>query len=379
MVNWKEFGTIGALASVVVLGGCATAGAQTSGTGNGSEPAVTAETLDARGSERVTELETELKARDVRITDLQSQLDGRAPTIETTLFPPDAKPGQCYARVLTPEKYRTWEEKVLVKEESENVEITPAKYEVVEERVLVKEASTRIEVIPAEYEVATERVLVKPASKKIVEVPATFRTAKEQVLDKPAYTVWKRGAASTFADPVLSQSVSATGEVMCLVEVPAAYKTITRSVIDVPAHTEEVDLPAEYKTVERRVVKRPATTREVTVPAEYETVSVRKLVRPPQERRSKVPADYRIVTKSEKISDAALSWQPVLCDINATADNVMALQQALDSKGYAVGPIDGILGSQTIAAVSSFAKREGIPHGANYVPIEVLKALNLKM
>lgn len=379
MNNWKEIGTLGVLVYTMVLSGCTTAGAS-SGEVVDTTPSVTeAEALGTRSNARVNSLETELKERDQRITDLQSQLQGQGQLAETALFPPNAKAGQCYARVLTPEKYRNWEEKILVKEESDSVEITPARYELVEERVLVKEESVRFDVVPADYEMVSERIVVTPASTKIVEVPATFRTVSERVLDKPAYTVWKRGAASTFADPVLSKSVSATGEVMCLVEVPATYKTITRSVVDVAAHTKEIKVPAEYKTVEKRVVKRPASTREVVIPAEYETVSVRNLVSPAEERRNKVPPQYGTVQKSEKISDATLAWQQVLCDVNATSGTVLALQQALKAKGYSVGPIDGVLGSQTISAVSSFAKREGIPHGANYVPIDVLKALSLKI
>lgn len=374
---WKEIGTISTLASAIVLGGCATAGAEQSETADYTSPATTVEQSATRDDARVASLQSELDARQARITDLQSQLASQGESTNTELFPPQAQPGQCYARILTEEKYRTSEERVLVREESEAVEIMPARFEDTQERVLVKEESTRIEIIPAEYETVSEQILVKAASKRIIEIPTTFRTETEEVLDKPAYTVWKRGAANTFADPVLSQNVNATGEVMCLVEVPATYKTITRSVVDVPARTEEIEVPAEYKTVQKLVVKRPATTREVTIPAEYETVSVRQLVEAADERRTPIPAEYRTVTKTEKISDAELDWQQVLCDVNATRANVVALQEALRDEGYTVGPIDGVLGSATISAVSRYAAQRGIPHGANYVPVEVLKALDL--
>lgn len=362
----------------LILAGCVSAGAAT---GDPATDTRTVSALDSVESDngRVRSLENTLQAREARIEDLQSQLANRASGVDSSLFPPDAKPGQCYARILTEEKYRTWEERVLVKDESESVQIIPARYQTAQERVLVKEASSRIETVPAEYEMVAERVLVKPASISIIEVPATFRTVTEQVLDKPAYTVWKRGPATSFSDPVKSQSVNATGEVMCLVEVPATYKTITRKIVDVAAHTKEVEVPAEYKTVEKRVVKRPATTREVEIPAEYQSVEVRKLVEPGTQRRTKNPAEYQTVVKSEKIADAKLAWQPVLCEVNATPSNIVALQRALEAQGYGVGPIDGVLGAQTISAVSKFATQKGIPHGANYVPIDVLKALNLKI
>lgn len=380
MFNWKELKGMALLCSAVVVTGCATAGATTSGAGQNPQSRVS-ESASGQNDSRINSLEQDVKARDARIQSLQTQLGekNQSPTPTDALFPPDAKPGQCYARVLTAEKYRTIDEKVLVQEESESVTVIPGRYETVQERVLVKEASTRIETIPAEYEMVTERVLVQPASKKVVEVPATFRTVTEKVLDKPAYTVWKRGPASGFSDPVLSQSTSATGEVMCLVEVPASYKTITRKVVDVAAHTNEVEVPAEYKTITRRAVKKPASTREIKIPAEYETVSVRKLVEPAKQNRNKVPAQYRTVTKTEKIADAELTWKQVLCQVNATPSNVTALQRALEGKGYTVGPIDGVLGQQTFSAVSRYAKERGIPHGSNYVPMEVIKSLNLKI
>jgi peptidoglycan hydrolase-like protein with peptidoglycan-binding domain len=380
MTNWKELKGVALLCSAVVTTGCATAGATTSDFGNETQKQVS-DATDGQEDARINSLEQDVKTRDARIERLQTQLGAKDQTSEATgaLFPPDARPGQCYARVLTEEKYRTLEEQVLVQEESESVTIIPARYEVVQERVLVKEESTRIETVPAEYEMVTEQMLVQPASKKVIEVPATFRTATEQVLDKPAYTVWKRGPASGFSDPVLSQSTSATGEVMCLVEVPASYKTITRKVVDVAAHTNEVEVPAEYKSITKRVVKKPASTREITIPAEYETVSVRKLVQPGKESRTKIPAKYRTVTKTEKIADAELAWKPVLCQVNATPSNVMALQRALESKGYTVGPIDGKLGRQTFSAVSRYAAENGIPHGSNFVPLEVIKDLNLKI
>jgi hypothetical protein len=57
------------------------------------------------------------------------------------LLPPNAKAGQCYARVYTPPVYKTKHEQVLKRDESESVSIIPAKFETVEETVLVREAS----------------------------------------------------------------------------------------------------------------------------------------------------------------------------------------------------------------------------------------------
>ena len=79
------------------------------------------------------------------------------------MIPPTAKPGECYARILVPERYQTATERVLTRQASEKIEIIPAKYETVEQKVLVKEATKTYEQVPAEYGWAEEKVLVEAA------------------------------------------------------------------------------------------------------------------------------------------------------------------------------------------------------------------------
>ena len=57
------------------------------------------------------------------------------------------------------------------------------------------------------------------------------------MLEKPAHTAWKKGPAATQTANVLSESVTDTGEIMCLVEVPAKYKTITKRILKTPETT----------------------------------------------------------------------------------------------------------------------------------------------
>ncbi|MGI9487130.1 MAG: peptidoglycan-binding domain-containing protein [Geminicoccaceae bacterium] len=293
------------------------------------------------------------------------------------LFPPNPKPGHCYARVLLPATYDVSEEKVLVRPAEKKIEIKEARYEWTEEAVLVKEASTRLETVPAEYETVTEKVLVKPAGRKLVTVPATYRTTEESILDKPAHTVWKRGSGPI--DNALKTTYDeSTGEVMCLVEVAATYRTIEKRTLIAPATTKEVVTPAEYKTVTKKRLKSAAQTREVTVPAEYETVRVQKLIEPAREQATEVPAQYETVSKRAKLTDEKLAWREVLCDVNMTADVVRTLQTRLSRSGHYGGRIDGLFGPKTIRAVNSYAKAKKLPVGASYIPIETASALGVE-
>ena len=378
----KSYHQYAVLLASLALTGCAGVSSQTA-----SDDAAQTEAL-AVAEQRITTLEQQLNRSQEELDAARSASAAQVASVSNSsttssgdgaLFPPNPKVGECYARVLIPASYESTTERVLVREESERIEIIPARYEPGTERVLAKEASTRLEVVPAVYETVTERVMVRPASKKIVEVPAKYSTETERVLDKPAHTIWKRGPAGSQSGSVVAQQTTDTGEIMCLVEVPATYKTISRQVLVSPARTDEVDIPAEYKTVTKRVLKTPATTREVEIPAEYMTVDTTKLVSPAKENRIKIPAEYGTVTKTKKVSEERLEWRSVWCEVNMTASNVSSLQRALSTAGYYDGPVDGIIGPKTLKGAKSYANAKGLPAGSNYIAMDVIKSLGLKI
>ncbi|HEB89496.1 MAG TPA: peptidoglycan-binding protein [Deltaproteobacteria bacterium] len=337
---------------------------------------------------RVAALEREAAEREARLESLSARLsEDQLPAVSAApparsaaagpynqipggeLLPP-AKPGQCYARVFIPPTYETRTEEVLARGATESLEIIPARYETVEEQVLVEAASQRIEVIPAEYGWVEEKVLVSPASSRLEEVPAKYEWQEEKILVKPAHTVWKKGKGP------IQKIDSATGEIMCLVEVPAEYKTVRKRVQISPPTTREIPIPAKYKTVKRQVVTKPASTRTIEIPAKYKTVKVRKLVEPAHERRIPIAAKYQTITKRVRVSDGEMAWRQILCETNTTPDIVKNMQRALGSAGFAPGPIDGIVGRQTLAALRDYQKAKGLPTGG--VTLATLKSLGVQ-
>lgn len=370
------------LAGAAIGSGCSSMAADNSSAMTSTDSVSTVE-LEAAQS-RVSKLESQLAARDRQLADAEanrfdSSTTKGATMTDASLFPPNPKAGECYARVLIPAKYRSVSERILTRDASDRIEIIPARYDTAQETVLVKEASTKLEIVPAVYGEVQDQVTVKPASTKIVQVPAEYDNVTEQVLDKAAHTVWKKGPASTQASNVLSQTTTDTGEIMCLIEVPASYKTIQKRVLVSPARTEKIAIPAEYKTVTKTVVKKPATTREVVIPAQYDTVTVTKLVAPAKENRIAIPAAYETVNRNDKVSDESMEWRRVMCEVNMTQSNVMALQRALADKGYYKSGVDGVIGGQTLSAARAFALDNNLPAGSNYVPIEVVEKLNLSL
>ncbi len=265
---------------------------------------------------------------------------------DTSLFPPKAEAGSCYARVLIPAQFKTTSETVVKREAGEKIEIIPARYQTVKEQVLVSEASQRLETIPAKFGYVEEKVMVVPATQRMVEVPATQR------IDE------------------------ATGEIMCLVDVPAEYRTVTKRVVKTPATTRMIEKPAEFKTVKKRVMTEAPQTRMVEIPAEYKTIQVTKLVTPTQEKRVPIPADYQTVTKKVKTSEEHMEWREILCDTNMTSGKISQIQQALMKAGFNPGPIDGVIGARTMSAVNAFQKDKNLLV-SNYLTMNTVKALGI--
>jgi murein L,D-transpeptidase YcbB/YkuD len=324
-----------------------------------------------------------------------------------------ATPGMCFHEHYRPAQYETQAKSVLVSEAAEAISARPAQYRVVEKRVLVKEASSRLEEVPAVYEWVEEKVLDKPAHtiwKKgtgpiqrideatgeimcLVDVPATYKSVKKRVLRQPASTRTVEIPAEykmVKVRELIEDADSAKSEI------PARYEDVamTRKVADASFIWHEIhnleeprrtrtgakvcltEEPAQYKTVTRKVVRTPATVQEIKVPAEFTTVKVRKMIAEPREVRAKIPAEYSSVERQELVAPGQMEWRSILCETNMTHTRISEIQSALQSAGFNPGPIDGVIGKQTMAAVNAFQRARGLPVD-RYLNIETLDALNV--
>jgi hypothetical protein len=345
------FGAVIALLAVMV--GCAT-----NGGGN------TMNRYEAMLGEKDKEIE-QLRSQNqeqkdkIELYDKELAMSNREATTPTddSLFPPDAQPGECWARVFIPPTFRTKSEQVLVRGSSERLEVIPAEFTWVDEKVLVKEASERIEVVPAEYKWVEEKVLIKPASKKLVEIPAKYEWQEEKVLVKSAHTVWKKGRGP------IEKVDNSTGEIMCLVEVPAAYNTVKKKVMVNAPTTKELAVPGEYKTIKKRVMVKPPSERKIQIPAEYTTVKVRKIVTPVQEKRIVIPAEYQTVTRTEMATEGHMDWRSILCETNVSPEIISQVQHHLSRNGFNPGNNDGVYGPRTDSAIKSYQRKNNLAVG----------------
>ncbi|MRI84107.1 MAG: peptidoglycan-binding protein [Nitratiruptor sp.] len=324
---------------------------------------------DVNNCKRMVEEEREKAAKAIKV-----------PQSGLVLLPPDAKPGECYGKVVIPPKYEIVREKVLVDAGGERVRVIPAKYRWVTKKVLVREAGEKIVPTPPVYKTVTERVLVKPESEKIVVVrPAKYKWVTEKILVEPERTEWVRGSLLHQTKENLrvldKQYNPSVGEVMCLVKVPPKYKTIRKKVMVEPPVTKTVKVPAQYKTITKKVLVKPAGTKVVKIPPVYKTIRVKELVEPARTVTEEIPPRYEYVTRRVKVRDIQYKFEPVVCKTNITPNLVTKLQRKLKELGYYKGPIDGIYGPLTAKAVDAYQRDHGFARGA--LTIETLKALGL--
>jgi NADH:ubiquinone oxidoreductase subunit len=224
---------------------------------------------------------------------------------EASLIPPNAKAGECYAKV-----------------------VIPAKYKSIEERVLVQEASNKISIIPAKYEWIDERVEVTPESKKLQTIPATYKKITETIEVKPATRSWHTSLKHTSAP--ISKEILVAAKLKgvdletaepgnCFKEyyIPESYKTVTEEIVVQKERTKNEIIPAKYEMIEKTIEIKPASTQTITVPATYEFKDEKILVEkektiwkkganPAQKLDGatgeimclvKVPAKYKIIKK----------------------------------------------------------------------------------
>jgi hypothetical protein len=296
---------------------------------------------------------------------------GTAQLAEFDSTPAGAEPGRCYARAAVPGEYLTVTDKVLINPAGTKVEVIPARYATVSKQVMVERGSIRVKTIPAEHKTVTERMMVEPASKYLVHVPAQYEVILEQVMTTPATTTWKKGTGP------IQRVDKATGEILCLVETPAQYQTVSKRILKSPATTREVDNPPVYEMIERQELVTPAKTVRVDIPAKYKTVQVTKLVTPEYVRSTPTPARYQTVTKRVKVTEDSMEWNEILCATNLTHSKASNIQRALSHAGYSPGPIDGIIGGQTMEAVNDFQKANNLTV-AKYLTVDTLEALGLE-
>jgi len=290
---------------------------------------------------------------------------GKNDRIDATNTLPDAKPGECFAKVIVPAKYETKTEEVLVKPESEEVKIKPAVFDVAEKSIIEKEGYTKIKAIPAKFREEIIEVETSPAGtvwvtsldkKGIHASPALLAAAKTNGIDltsvKPGECYREYFIPAKYEETEKDVLVKEESEEIKIADAqfeeaqetvvvkqaskkkvynPADYEVVEEKIEIEPAKavwkkgdgpiskidnsTGEImcliQVPAKYKIIKKTVLKTPAAVDLIEVPEEAKAFKVSKLVSDATIDKVKIPAEYKKVTLKNKVADAKFVWRAV--------------------------------------------------------------------
>lgn len=268
---------------------------------------------------------------------------------------PNAKAGQCFAKVKVPAKYKTQSRKILQsKATTKRVLAKPAQYRWVNKKVLVQKGRRQNKYQPAQYKKKIERVMIKPATE-----------------------IWKKGRDA------ITPIDNMTGQIMCRVKVPAVYKNVEKKMLVHPAKTVQKYIPAVYKTVAEKVRISPDQYKMVHTPARYKMQNYRTkvsdtryiwqsilcatnvnkaLIKPPAKKLKKSSAKKPLkpsVKELIKPEEKKIKIERIII----TKEHIEEIQKALQDKGFNPGEFDGEMGVGTVAALHDFQKSRGLPAG----------------
>lgn len=323
----------------------------------------------------------------------------------------EARPNQCYTRLMKPPVLETYAEKVLVEPERVETRAVPEEWRWAERQVIDQPQRVERKVIPAVTRKVMEERVVQPATWREEPVPPVFEKRTESVMVRPARQEWVRsegiptGAALVTPgdhqpvryradgmltwpgkEPVAIQGSAETTEylqkgsaqtIWCLKEVPAEYKQVERMVEVQPATVRRIKVPARVEKVERVIVEREEQVIEKVIPATYRTEKYKEVIKPARTESYTVAPVYKTVDKTRAVKAPEPVWREVLCERNTTPAKIKALQVALKQRGYDPGPADGTLGTKTVAAMQKFQADQGLPQGQ--ISVEAAEALGVKI
>ncbi len=283
--------------------------------------------------------------------------------VDATATLPNAKAGECFAKVIVPAKYDVKTEEVLVKPESEEVTIKAAIFDTAEKPVIVKAGYTKIKVVPAKFREEIEEVETSKAGTAwltglgkggIPASPALLAGAKTSGIE-----IEKAAPGQCFKEYFTSAKFEQTekqilvkeeseeikviapqfegGEELVIVKQaskkkiykPAEYEIVEEKIEIEPAKAVWkkgdgpitkidnstgdimclVQVPAKYQIFKKTVLKNKSSIELVDVPEATKAIKISKLVTDTSVDKVKIPAEYKTVSIKNKVSDASFSWK----------------------------------------------------------------------
>lgn len=295
---------------------------------------------------------------------MQAYAEGGQSPVDATNTLPDAKPGECFAKVIVPANYETISKEVTVQPEQEKIEIVAATFDSAEKEIEIVPAYTKLKAVGAKYKKEEEIIETEPARNEwvtslsrsgIPASPALLVAAKTSGIDidtatagecfKEFYTpaqfeqndkqievkqasetiIIKKAEFETAEDIVTLKEAFQVKKVL-----PAVYEKVEEKVEIEPAKAvwkkgsglvERIDnttgeimclvnVPAKYDTFKKTVLKSDASIEESESAAITKPFKISRLVTDATSEKVAVDAKFITISTRQKVSDAQFSWRP---------------------------------------------------------------------
>lgn len=286
-------------------------------------------------------------------------------------LPPGASPNACYARVFIPPKTEERPRRVEVRPAHQTLQVRQPTYRQEFQDVVIKPGYRKVEYTAPVFRTEIQEVIVEPERIEYEVVQPVFRTEKQSVKIRERYESWNDQCTP------LNQIAGATGEVLCRTVNKPEFIAIDVKVVDRPARlVQKRVVPAKKRRFKVEVMVRPAQERVVNVPPVVERIAVTRVASPVQQAAVQVPAQTRDIPLIVPVTEGRVEWRETLCADQTSNRLVARVQRELRRRNYNPGPVDGVLGPRTLAALRSFQRREGLTQGG--LLLETLQALGVR-
>lgn len=285
-------------------------------------------------------------------------------------LPPNADPNACYARVFVPATTRQVPQEVVTREGHRTIEIREPTYRTETRTIVLREGYTRVEWTAPVFETQRRTIEIEPERFEYEVVAPEFATEPVAVQIRRAYQTLDP------SNTTVERIAGATGEVISLRVVPDLFRAVDREVVSREAFVRTERIPPRTREIEVQVMATPPQEVRIEVPPEVTTVEVQVEATAYQEIPVEVPPTTTNVPVEELDQQARIVWRETLCRDRADRTLIISVQRALARRGFNPGPIDGVLGGRTAAALRAFQERNGLSTGG--LLIETLDALGVQ-
>ncbi len=288
-------------------------------------------------------------------------LFAQKPPSSTDDEPPQPTEGVCYAKSVTPDKFKVVEEQVLVAAATTKEEFIPAKYDTIKQQILVRQSYHKIVTHEAEFDTVYIDVKTKDKSKVIQEKYATIF----EVERKPESENTEKGDGKwvKVKIPNCNSPNPKDCETMRWVEKRPEFDIKQKEVFVGAEWADTTEQGASTRIQQIRQIK-PARIERIFVPAEYETIEKVVLERHARKKLVEIPAKYKTVKTKKLIEKGGKKvWVEILCPNSMNEIVISQVQLALKGRRVYKGDISGKMDTETQKALEKFQNNMSLPVG----------------